>query len=70
MKAVTRAGMGACGGKTCTTLIQRLFREEGVPDGRYRRPAEASPVRGGAAGRLRRRWPAKDEMTMTAELGA
>lgn len=31
IKAVTRAGMGACGGKTCTLLIQRLFREEGVP---------------------------------------
>ena len=30
IKAVTRAGMGACGGKTCTLLIQRLFREEGV----------------------------------------
>ncbi len=31
IKTVTRAGMGACGGKTCTALIQRLFREEGVP---------------------------------------
>ncbi|HDL85593.1 MAG TPA: 4Fe-4S dicluster domain-containing protein [Candidatus Acetothermia bacterium] len=31
IKAVTRAGMGACGGKTCTPLIKRLFREEGVP---------------------------------------
>ncbi len=31
IKAVTRAGMGACGGKTCTNLILRLFREEGVP---------------------------------------
>jgi NAD(P)H-nitrite reductase large subunit len=31
IKAVTRAGMGACGGKTCTLLIYRLFREEGVP---------------------------------------
>jgi sarcosine oxidase subunit alpha len=30
LKAVTRAGMGACGGKTCTNLIKRLFREEGV----------------------------------------
>jgi bacterioferritin-associated ferredoxin len=30
IKAVTRAGMGACGGKTCTALIARLFREEGV----------------------------------------
>jgi sarcosine oxidase, subunit alpha len=31
IKAVSRAGMGACGGKTCTALIRRLFREEGVP---------------------------------------
>ncbi len=31
IKAVTRAGMGACGGKTCSNLILRLFREEGVP---------------------------------------
>jgi ferredoxin len=32
IKAVTRAGMGACGAKTCTALIHRLFREEGIPD--------------------------------------
>jgi sarcosine oxidase subunit alpha len=32
LKAVTRAGMGACGGKTCPSLIKRLFREEGIPD--------------------------------------
>ncbi|MDW7761700.1 MAG: FAD-dependent oxidoreductase [Acidobacteriota bacterium] len=31
IKAVTRACMGACGAKTCTPLIHRLFREEGVP---------------------------------------
>ncbi len=31
IKAVTRAGMGACGGKTCTPMILRLFRDEGVP---------------------------------------
>jgi bacterioferritin-associated ferredoxin len=31
VKAVTRAGMGACGGKTCTALIKRIFREEGIP---------------------------------------
>jgi sarcosine oxidase subunit alpha len=31
IKAVTRAGMGACGGKTCTNLIKRLFREESIP---------------------------------------
>ncbi len=32
IKAVTRAGMGACGSKTCAALIRRLFREEGIPD--------------------------------------
>lgn len=31
IKAVLRAGMGACGGKTCTPLVHRLFRDEGVP---------------------------------------
>ena len=30
IKTITRAGMGACGAKTCTSLIQRLFREEGI----------------------------------------
>ncbi|HEY3358170.1 MAG TPA: FAD-dependent oxidoreductase [Polyangia bacterium] len=30
LKAATRCGMGACGGKTCPSLIRRLFREEGV----------------------------------------
>ena len=33
LKAVTRCGMGACGGKTCPNLIKRIFREEGVPAG-------------------------------------
>ncbi|MCP4760664.1 MAG: hypothetical protein GY870_02710, partial [archaeon] len=32
LKAITRTGMGACGGKTCTSLVQKLFREEGIPD--------------------------------------
>ncbi|NTV37393.1 MAG: sulfurtransferase, partial [Anaerolineaceae bacterium] len=31
IKIVTRAGMGACGAKTCDALIHRLFKEEGVP---------------------------------------
>ncbi|QEE16568.1 FAD-dependent oxidoreductase [Promethearchaeum syntrophicum] len=30
IKAITRAGMGACGAKTCGLLIDRLFREEGI----------------------------------------
>jgi NADPH-dependent 2,4-dienoyl-CoA reductase/sulfur reductase-like enzyme/ferredoxin len=32
IKAVSRAGMGACGAKTCTDLIHRLFRDEGIPE--------------------------------------
>ena len=31
IKTVTRAGMGACGAKTCGSLIRVLFRQEGVP---------------------------------------
>jgi NADPH-dependent 2,4-dienoyl-CoA reductase/sulfur reductase-like enzyme/Fe-S-cluster-containing hydrogenase component 2/bacterioferritin-associated ferredoxin len=31
IKAITRAGMGACGAKTCENLILQLYREEGVP---------------------------------------
>ena len=31
IKTVTRAGMGACGSKTCGSLIRFLFRQEGVP---------------------------------------
>jgi NAD(P)H-nitrite reductase large subunit len=30
IKTVTRAGMGACGAKTCNALIYRIFKEEGV----------------------------------------
>ncbi len=30
MKALNRAGMGACGSKTCRTMIMRIFQEEGV----------------------------------------
>jgi NADPH-dependent 2,4-dienoyl-CoA reductase/sulfur reductase-like enzyme/Fe-S-cluster-containing hydrogenase component 2/bacterioferritin-associated ferredoxin len=30
LKAVSRAGMGACGSKTCRPMIWRLFREEGI----------------------------------------
>jgi thioredoxin reductase/Fe-S-cluster-containing hydrogenase component 2 len=30
IKAITRAGMGACGGKSCDTLIRSIFRQEGV----------------------------------------
>jgi sarcosine oxidase, subunit alpha len=31
LKAVTRAGMGPCGAKTCDVMIRALFREEGIP---------------------------------------
>jgi sarcosine oxidase subunit alpha len=30
IKTVSRAGMGACGAKTCSDLIHRIFREEGI----------------------------------------
>jgi NAD(P)H-nitrite reductase large subunit len=30
LKATIRTGMGACGGKTCTELILRLYREMGI----------------------------------------
>jgi len=30
LKALTEVGMGACGGKTCTPLIEQIFREEGI----------------------------------------
>ncbi len=30
LKAITRAGMGACGSKTCRPMIWRMFKEEGV----------------------------------------
>ena len=30
LKALTRAGMGACGSKTCRSMIWRLFEEEGI----------------------------------------
>ncbi|MBW2529433.1 MAG: FAD-dependent oxidoreductase [Deltaproteobacteria bacterium] len=30
LKALARVSMGGCGGKTCTDLVKRIFREEGV----------------------------------------
>ena len=33
IKALTRAAMGACGGKTCTELVYRVFREMGIEPG-------------------------------------
>jgi len=34
IKALTRAGMGSCGAKSCDALIRQIMREEGVPAGR------------------------------------
>jgi NADPH-dependent 2,4-dienoyl-CoA reductase/sulfur reductase-like enzyme/Fe-S-cluster-containing hydrogenase component 2 len=33
LKALARVSMGGCGGKTCTDLVRRIFREEGVKNG-------------------------------------
>ncbi|MBW2454446.1 MAG: FAD-dependent oxidoreductase [Deltaproteobacteria bacterium] len=30
LKALARSSMGGCGGKTCTELVRRIFREEGI----------------------------------------
>jgi len=43
IKAALRTGMGACGGKTCTDLILRLFREEGVDLNDVKRPVHRPP---------------------------
>jgi NADPH-dependent 2,4-dienoyl-CoA reductase/sulfur reductase-like enzyme/Fe-S-cluster-containing hydrogenase component 2/bacterioferritin-associated ferredoxin len=40
IKTVTRACMGACGAKTCATLIHRLFREENVPVNEVTNPSK------------------------------
>ena len=37
IKAITRAGMGACGGKSCDALIRSIFRQEGVVPGKITR---------------------------------
>ena len=64
IKAVTRAGMGACGGKTCTNLIKRLFREEGVPLARVventRRPLFVEVPLGALAGAVTGAGPAAE----------
>lgn len=38
IKVLTRAGLGACGARTCGPLIHRLFHEEGVPDAEIGEP--------------------------------
>ena len=32
IKAITRAGMGPCGAKTCDNLIKQILRQEGIPE--------------------------------------
>ena len=62
IKAVTRAGMGACGGKSCDTLIRSVFRQEGIDPGRIvpgtKRPlfveVPLGTLAGGAGGEGRR----------------
>ena len=64
IKAATRAGMGACGGKTCPNLILRLFREEGVPasevTGLTRRPLFVEVPLGAFAGVAVGEGPTRD----------
>jgi sarcosine oxidase subunit alpha len=43
IKSALRAGMGACGGKNCTELILRLFREEGIDPKELRLPVHRPP---------------------------
>jgi NADPH-dependent 2,4-dienoyl-CoA reductase/sulfur reductase-like enzyme/Fe-S-cluster-containing hydrogenase component 2/bacterioferritin-associated ferredoxin len=64
LKAITRCGMGACGGKTCPNLVKRLFREEGVPAGQVaeltRRPLFMEVPLGAFAGVVAGEAPVKD----------
>jgi NADPH-dependent 2,4-dienoyl-CoA reductase/sulfur reductase-like enzyme/Fe-S-cluster-containing hydrogenase component 2/bacterioferritin-associated ferredoxin len=43
IKVISRAGMGACGGKTCTSLIYRIFKEEGIPESEYIQGTDRPP---------------------------
>jgi NADPH-dependent 2,4-dienoyl-CoA reductase/sulfur reductase-like enzyme/Pyruvate/2-oxoacid:ferredoxin oxidoreductase delta subunit len=64
VKAITRAGMGACGGKTCPNLIKRIFREEGVSPAEMTEPTQRPIVMevplGAFAGVFTGEGPAKD----------
>ena len=64
LKAITRCGMGACGGKTCPNLIKRIFREEGIPAGEVadltRRPLFMEVPLGAFAGAEAGETPIKD----------
>jgi len=76
IKALTRAGMGACGGKTCPNLVKRLFREERVPLQEVTEPTQRPLVMevplGAFAGVVTGEGPAKDapvEHTVAATTG-
>jgi sarcosine oxidase, subunit alpha len=64
LKAITRCGMGACGGKTCPNLIKRIFREEGIPTDQVtdltRRPVFMEVPLGAFAGVVAGEAPIKD----------
>lgn len=64
LKAATRAGMGACGAKTCHSLIQRLFREAGVPESQItpftKRPLFVEVPLGAFAGVVTGEGPVQD----------
>jgi Fe-S-cluster-containing hydrogenase component 2/bacterioferritin-associated ferredoxin len=64
LKAITRCGMGACGGKTCPNLIKRIFREEGIPGDQVteltRRPLFMEVPLGAFAGLVSGEAPIKD----------
>lgn len=64
LKAATRCGMGACGGKTCPSLIRRLFRDEGIPPDQVtdftRRPLLLEVPLGAFAGVVTGEGPAAD----------
>jgi len=64
LKAITRCGMGACGGKTCPNLIKRIFKEEGVRTDQVtdltRRPLFMEVPLGAFAGVVAGEAPIKD----------
>ncbi len=70
IKGVTRAGMGACGAKTCTNLIKRLFREEGIPQAQItentQRPLFVEVPLGAFAGVVAGEGPTEEEPVVHA----
>jgi sarcosine oxidase, subunit alpha len=64
LKAATRCGMGACGGKTCPPLILRLYKEEGIAPaeitGQTRRPLFMEVSLGAFAGVSSGEGPVRD----------